>query len=281
MTATEIWEATEKAFNAARETYEDYRLKVPNTLPLYVNHQDWWNKKGKEVAALSAQSKDAEEKPEWEYSTLLERCKIFESYIDSLPEPECFAPIPTPKDKRIAELEAQLQTAKIQHRNDDEYIKAIRDERDTYYQKIQELTAQLQDTMNFVKQFVGTPMQYASHHHPQNEVYILTEENLKEAIEFSDFPVPVTAQLNSARSEAWVSVEERLPEIDPPYYDKEWGGMVEPCTQNILVTDGKEVWEESFGILPLPEEITHWQYLPSPPDKAAYIGKSNNEPESA
>jgi hypothetical protein len=69
-------------------------------------------------------------------------------------------------------------------------------------------------------------------------------------------------------------VEERLPEIDPPYYDKEWNGMVTPCSKNIIVTDGKEVWQESFGILPLPEEITHWQYLPSPPDKAAYIGKS-------
>lgn len=47
--ATKIWLATQQAFNAARKVHEDYRLKVPNMLPTYTNHDDWWNKEGRKL----------------------------------------------------------------------------------------------------------------------------------------------------------------------------------------------------------------------------------------
>jgi hypothetical protein len=42
---------------------------------------------------------------------------------------------------------------------------------------------------DYLHLYLGCGMRYATHHEPQNEVYILTVENLKEAIEFKDKPI--------------------------------------------------------------------------------------------
>jgi hypothetical protein len=44
----------------------------------------------------------------------------------------------------------------------------------------------LEDYLPF---YIGCKMQYASHHEPQDELYTLNVNNLKEAIEFGDFIV--------------------------------------------------------------------------------------------
>lgn len=42
---------------------------------------------------------------------------------------------------------------------------------------------------DFLPLYLGCEMQYSSHHEPQDEKYILTVSNLKEAIEFGDLMV--------------------------------------------------------------------------------------------
>jgi hypothetical protein len=44
----------------------------------------------------------------------------------------------------------------------------------------------LQDVLHY---YIGCKMLYSSHHEPQNEPYVLTFENIKEAIEFADRPI--------------------------------------------------------------------------------------------
>jgi hypothetical protein len=44
----------------------------------------------------------------------------------------------------------------------------------------------LQDYLHY---YMGCKMLYSSHHEPQNEPYVLTFENIKEAIEFADRPI--------------------------------------------------------------------------------------------
>jgi hypothetical protein len=73
----------------------------------------------------------------------------------------------------------------------------------------------------------------------------------------------------------WISVEDRLPEVPPPYYDKEWGGKVEPLSTRVIVWDGEDVYEEHYhksfgnteGHFSSNEDnsITHWMPLPTPP----------------
>jgi len=42
---------------------------------------------------------------------------------------------------------------------------------------------------DYLHLYLGCEMQYSTHHEPQYEKYILSSENLKEAIEFEDLPI--------------------------------------------------------------------------------------------
>jgi hypothetical protein len=53
--------------------------------------------------------------------------------------------------------------------------------------------------------------------------------------------------------------------IPEPYFDNELQSMVHPVTINVLVSDGKDVFEKSYGITEWGQEITHWRYMPAPP----------------
>jgi chromosome segregation ATPase len=205
------------------------------------------------IAALSAQSKDAEEK-----GTRNVPEQYLQSLWDRIDE----------RDKKIEELEAQLQVGKhwrdslsptIEVRTGsigDTTLAAAMMHKDAeikqYQQQIEELTAQLQDTVllrtdiincsqieidrlvrlneqlhkeldgqiqiaqEFSEQLYSARAQlqewkgHYSHVYNTLQAAELDCQCRKEEIE------RLTAQLNSAKSEAWVSVEERLPESNKP-----------------------------------------------------------------
>lgn len=45
----------------------------------------------------------------------------------------------------------------------------------------------------------------------------------------------------------WISVDDRLPEVPPPYFDEKWGNMVEPISVRVIVWDGEDVYEEFYN----------------------------------
>lgn len=66
----------------------------------------------------------------------------------------------------------------------------------------------------------------------------------------------------------WVNVSDRYPEIPPKYYDKDDECYKTPINVNVLVWDGEDVYEKSFGIIVWDKDITHWMPLPTPPSDA-------------
>lgn len=75
----------------------------------------------------------------------------------------------------------------------------------------------------------------------------------------------------------WISVKERLPELDPPYYDEEFKMKIKPLCKEVLICSGDYVvegyyWPEKkiFSSHFFDEEdVTHWMPLPAPPSKEA------------
>lgn len=45
------------------------------------------------------------------------------------------------------------------------------------------------DIKDYLPFYLGCEMNYATHHEPQNEIYILTVDSLKDAMEFGDIPI--------------------------------------------------------------------------------------------
>jgi len=71
----------------------------------------------------------------------------------------------------------------------------------------------------------------------------------------------------SVKAEGWVSVEDGLPEIPPPYYDKD-NEVHKPIQGEVWCFDGSEVYEDWFYFNSKPVGCTHWKYkeaIPSPP----------------
>jgi len=70
----------------------------------------------------------------------------------------------------------------------------------------------------------------------------------------------------SETPEEWISVEDRLPELPPPYYEE--GSKITPITSRCIVYDGESVYEESYDEDGFSSHyVTHWMKLPSPPNK--------------
>lgn len=70
----------------------------------------------------------------------------------------------------------------------------------------------------------------------------------------------------------WISVDERLPEIPPKFYDKEGGYWVTPLSVQIICFNGEDVFEGTYhntekfsSTYFTKEDVTHWMVLPSPP----------------
>jgi hypothetical protein len=71
----------------------------------------------------------------------------------------------------------------------------------------------------------------------------------------------------SVKADGWVSVEDGLPEIPPPYYDKD-NEVHKPIQGEVWCFDGSEVYEDWFYFNSKPVGCTHWKYkeaIPSPP----------------
>jgi hypothetical protein len=71
----------------------------------------------------------------------------------------------------------------------------------------------------------------------------------------------------SVKADGWVSVEDGLPEIPPPYYDKD-NEVHKPIQVEVWCFDGSEVYEDWFYFNSKPVGCTHWKYkeaIPSPP----------------
>jgi hypothetical protein len=109
------------------------------------------------------------------------------------------------------------------------------------------------------KHYFGTPTTVAG----EDDLYDEAKEYADSVNEFphEEWKIAHRAYMAGAKTkpapqraaDQWVNVDLVLPEVDDESY-------------YILVTNGEEVWEESFGeSLPLDEEITHWMYLPEPP----------------
>jgi hypothetical protein len=113
-------------------------------------------------------------------------------------------------------------------------------------------------------------------HYTQRDTYISCAKEYEQRLEEKEIEI---AELKSAlqaeefsrqlstppASDDWVKVEDGLPEIPPPYYED--GLKIKPLSINIIVWDGMDVFEESYyEEVDLSElRITHWRYLPTPP----------------
>jgi hypothetical protein len=140
-------------------------------------------------------------------------------------------------------------------------------ERDQYRGKVKELEAQLQDKDAHVWQLQDKVDQLTAQLQKANEK--LHSADLKDAALAVDIR-NLTAQLQSAKSEAWVSVDK---DSD---YDGQYLGYLEVTEEcgavhkrHRIITNRMNKW-----LLESNERLLCWQPL-STPDKAAYIGQSN------
>lgn len=78
---------------------------------------------------------------------------------------------------------------------------------------------------------------------------------------------PIVAAAKAAlKEDGWVDVNDRLPELPPPY--KEDGALITPITSRCIVWDEESVYEESFDKNGFDnKDITHWRCFPQPPTR--------------
>jgi hypothetical protein len=155
----------------------------------------------------------------------------------------------------------------------------------SYQGYIAALSAQSKDAEERIKK-LGESLRYYA------DCYAKQSRELSDKIErIAELEAQLqTAKIQHAKSEAWVSVKDKLPENSSFCNDEVLfvtGGIIHNGCYDY--EDG--FWHERYGgkyldILRIERGekqnggiVTHWMPLPPPPDKAAYIGTSNNEPE--